>query len=257
MGEHWDKIDYKPENTALNEVDEDTDPDIQVGIKEKETVVVVPDSTLTSKYSSVIIRGFRSETSVDSILEVLSLQGVAGITEEDVIMNAKSGSVTVENLKPEDCLILVGKMNKKRFLSRNIFVTSVVSASPSKNPATNPEPNPASNVFIVNQQSVPPTPAPDLGNFLTPRPNATGNGNQDIENQFVFGPASPGVKEHVSEIEKKGADSKFSDMTQLDKKRKNEGSPESLEKSRKEKKILKTAKKQERDQKVQILKKTI
>ena len=175
MGEHWDKIDYKPENTALNEVDEDTDPDIQVGIKEKETVVVVPDSTLTSKYSSVIIRWFRSETSVDSILEVLSLQGVAGITEEDVTMNAKSGSVTVENLKPEDCLILVGKMNKKRFLSRNIFVTSVVSASPSKNPATNPEPNPASNVSIVNQQSVSPTPAPDLGNFLTPHHNATEN----------------------------------------------------------------------------------
>ena len=38
----------------------------------------------------------------------------------------------VENLKPEECLILIEKMNRKRFLNRQIFVTSVVADSPIK-----------------------------------------------------------------------------------------------------------------------------
>ena len=44
----------------------------------------------------------------------------------------KIGNITIEDLKPDDCLTLVSKLNRKKFLNRTIYVTSVVPHSPEK-----------------------------------------------------------------------------------------------------------------------------
>ena len=114
MAEHWQKIGYKPETDTLNEVDEGIELAIQVGSKGKE-IIVIPESTLTSKYRSVIVKGFRTDTSLPDIMEVLLQQGLpAEYKEEDLVRNLKSGNLTVGNLQPEDCLSLMEKMNQKR-----------------------------------------------------------------------------------------------------------------------------------------------
>ena len=126
MKDHWQKIGYKPETDSLNEVDEAVELDIQVGRKNVETNVI-PESTLSSKYHSVIVKGFRADTSWDSIGQIVSQHGLPrDYNKESVIQNEKTGSISLENLNPVDCLTLISNMNRKRFLNRQIYVTSVV-----------------------------------------------------------------------------------------------------------------------------------
>ena len=79
MMEHWQKIGYKPDTDAFNEVDEVIHHDVQVGREEMETNLI-PESHLTSKYHSVIVKGFRADTSIESILEILQHQGLPAET---------------------------------------------------------------------------------------------------------------------------------------------------------------------------------
>ena len=73
MVELWDKIGYKPDTDTLNEVDQ-LEQEVQVGGKSKQQIVI-PESSFTSKYKSVIIRGFRPDTALEDISEVLSQEG--------------------------------------------------------------------------------------------------------------------------------------------------------------------------------------
>ena len=166
MMEHWQKIGYKPDTDAFNEVDEVIHHDVQVGREEMETNLI-PESHLTSKYHSVIVKGFRADTSIESILEILQHQGLpAEYSCESFIKNEKTGSITLESLKPEECLSLMSNMNRKRFLNRQISVTSVVSNSPVK-----PAPQVQSTANEGNQNpssSHSPDSASDSENHLPP-----------------------------------------------------------------------------------------
>ena len=53
MVKHWAKIGYKPDSAELNEVDEVSGLDIQVGSDKKKPYV--SESSLTSKYREVIL----------------------------------------------------------------------------------------------------------------------------------------------------------------------------------------------------------
>ena len=57
----------------MNDVDEISELEVQVG-RDKSSLVI-PVSTLTNKYKSVIMKGFTKDTSLDSILEILVQQG--------------------------------------------------------------------------------------------------------------------------------------------------------------------------------------
>ena len=69
MAEHWQKVGYRPDTDTLNEVD-GVELEIQVGSNAQKNVVV-PESTYASKYSSVIVRGFRADKDLAAIKEVL------------------------------------------------------------------------------------------------------------------------------------------------------------------------------------------
>ena len=270
MKQHWEKIGYKPETDALNEVDAEEEVQVQVGRLEQ-NLVEVPKSTLASKYKSVIIRGFKADTPKEDILEVLKQQGLPNTCDSNSISrNEGSGSLTIDNLEPEDCLVIMENLHRKRFLKRNIYVTLVVSNSPSK-PAisdceqkngpveTSEDINLETFKFSGNPGTSLPS-NPDL--FLSPNPDFT---------EFIFPPVSPNVQKHVSNIEKKSTENGagLPDMVVLEKKRKSSGSPESQELSKKEKKLLKSEekklqksmKKQEQDRKDnkthQVLEKTL
>ena len=261
MLEHWTKIGYKPENDTLNEVDDVNEPAVQVGGKDKKQFSI-PGSSLMSKYQAVIIRGFRKETAVEDLMEILVEHGLPEkYKKEDISQNDRTGHLTIEDLKPEDCMTLVENMNSKRILSRQIYVTSVVADSPAKTVTSKQPPHhlnsPAAHSSSSNSQqnldneNGKPLP-PDLGKPLTPRspPNSANNDSDssldtsvsnDLEKQFDFEPNSPSNQQPVA-----------CGMSELNNKRKSDGSPETSELSRKEKKIMRELeKKQKKTQKKQ------
>ena len=277
MLEHWQKIGYTPDTDALNEVDELLEVNVQVGGKKPETFVIT-ESSLTNKYSSVIVKGFKPETPIADILEILTEHGgPQEYSGDDVVRNEKNGSLTVSNLKPGECLALVEKINRKRFFNRQIFVTSVVPESPIKTPpepvvTASPEKHeksnndtgtahnetaPAQPVVIdpfTGDKSKPTTnyikPVTSSTQTLTPHRTPSSPSHLDKVDGLVFGLVSPGVQDKISQIENL--------------KRKSEESPEAGQLSRKEKKILrgeekrqkKIEKKQEWKEKLAVLNKT-
>ena len=121
---------------------------------------------------------------------------------------------------------LTENMNRKKFINRQIFVTSVVSESPVK-PSLNTKPLPDA-VPRPPPPSPPPLSAP-IVTLVAPNLNVnsstsdklanleffTPNGlDQNIESQFDFDPpASPSVQDKVSDFEKRNDASNFPDMT--------------------------------------------
>ena len=113
---------------------------------------------------------------------------------------------------------------------------------PDKNVIPNSKPLSAPTITLVAQNSNGNSSASDkLANseFFTPS-----GLDQNIESQFEFDPpASPSVQDQVWDFERRNDASNFPDMTQLEKKRKSDESPEASKLSRKEKKLLKSAEK--------------
>ena len=232
MSEHWQKIGYRPETDALNEVDDMMEIEVQVGGKKQETLVI-PESNLTSKYKSIIVKGFKPDTPIETIMELLSEHGGPEVyQEDDVVRNVKTGNLTVSNLKPEECLTIMENMNRNRFFKRQIFVTSIVPDSPVKtpsDPANSSLPKPtdvaAKPVFVdpetgaknKDPPAAPKVPSPDSN------PNSKSSSMAPPEG-FSFGLVSPGVQDRIQQMENL--------------KRKSEASPEENQLSKKEKKML-------------------
>ena len=132
MENHWRKIGFKPETKSDSEVDDVPDLDIQVGQPNKVTPVI-SESQLVSKYKSVIVKGFLPSTSLEDVCNELRKNGLpSNYNTENLLRNEKSGALTIPNLEPDQCLLILENMHSKKFLGRKIFVTSVVSNSPSK-----------------------------------------------------------------------------------------------------------------------------
>ena len=255
MVDHWHKIGYKPDTETMNDVDESVELQVQVGGLDKKNIPVT-ESTLTSKYSSVIVGGFKLETDLATIKEVLIQNGLPkDHLDQDISQNSKTGSLTVNNLTPDLCMTLA-TMNKKRFLGRQIFVTAVVEQSPSKVPPSPAPPHPVNDVLpgppslltvSTTDLYLDPLPSSDPGN-IQPCPGGTKNPeysqtlalskvptpspNPDPLQGFVFGLVSPGVQDKIHQIE--GL------------KRKSEGSPDSDPLTRKEKKLLREEEKKKK-----------
>ena len=133
---------------------------------------------------------------------------------------------------------LITGMHKKRFLNRQIFVTSVVSDSPVK-PTVQPEKSSALEGSLKPNSTLPQSPQPipadsilpNLGKPLLLKLPAT------THNSDSASPTSPGVKDKINQIENQTSSTLLSISSRTDK-RKSEASPESDELSRKEKKML-------------------
>ena len=99
MTEHWTKIGYKPDTDNLNEVDEGLEPDIQVGRTVYDVAPKQAESRLNCKYDSVIIKGFRKNTDLDDVKNVMLQQGLPEeYLLEGLVRNSQSGAITVNGL---------------------------------------------------------------------------------------------------------------------------------------------------------------
>ena len=127
-------------------------------------------------------------------------------------------------MKPEECLLFIEKINKKRFLNRLLYVTSVVADSPVKK-------NPAESV-TVNKKTTSSIPTPKLnlpvsssdtsysgglylGKPLTPRQNATtssSSADNTLEDEFELPPVSSKVQEKLIFFKNKVLDLSFSPL---------------------------------------------
>ena len=89
MAAHWEKFGYKPETEALNDVDEAPDLEIQVGHTKKD-LTAISENSLTSKYRSVIVKGFTPDTSIDTITEEMFKNGLpAEYNIDQILKNEK------------------------------------------------------------------------------------------------------------------------------------------------------------------------
>ena len=204
MKEHWEKKGYQPDTGALNGVGEDLELEVQVGRNDRETNPV-PESLLSSKYNSVIVKGFRTDTPIENIMEILSEYGLPESYEkESLIKNEITGSITIENIKPEECLSLSSRMYKKKFLRRQIVVTSVVANSPGK-PAVQVQAEKTPE-HLVSPQPQPTDPQPpNNANWLFLKlPLIT-------HSSVSSPPTSPGVQQKIDQIEKQTPSTSITD----------------------------------------------
>ena len=247
MVKHWAKIGYKPDSAELNEVDEVSGLDIQVGSDKKKPYV--SESSLTSKYREVILKGFTPDTSLDNIIEELFKHGLPATRNiDDILRNDKTGHLTVTKLQPANCLELMEKMHAKKFFGRKVFVTSVVSNSPAKGDSGQVPP------VSVGAPDDQPTPA-----VCYDHPNEEVH-ESDAKSAGILTPAlpkllSPSVKEYTSLPVRSRSMTNLEDFEfeqaqpstvkqvianfQLPNKRKALNSPETFENIKKEKKLNK------------------
>ena len=205
---------------------------------------------MKSKYKSVIIKGFQSETSLDNALQVISENGLPAEFDKNFVnRNEKTGVLTITNLTPDQCLELMEKMHAKKFLGKKIFVTSVVDGSPVKPPPSDADNSPKTTADLCTGN---PTASKSNCNdvemlhsitspILDPKAASSLATSKSIDcqssslDQFEFDSPLRGFRQDGANNDQ---------MFELPNKRKASISPESKELSRKEKKAAK------RDQKI-------
>ena len=135
MEDHWEKVGYKPDSMELNEVD---NLDIQIGNIEPETAPVEtlrPDHS--SKYDSVIIKGFSKEAEEREVYNILLEGGLPSEYKiEDIKKDEKNGHLLITGLDSSVCISLTNHINGNKFFNRKVYVTSIVKKTPGKE---NPE----------------------------------------------------------------------------------------------------------------------
>ena len=158
--------------------------------------------------------------------------------------------MTLPNLEPEQCLTIMDQIHAKKFLGRKIYVTSVVSMSPTKVSPTDP-----------SQQTDSSSPKPPPKSPMKPSPELSASSVSQSDNSQLVVPVLPSLKPRnlVSfrsssltsltdfnfkdiELSPAGVKDKVAEMETmfaLPSKRKAVNSPETADPSKKEKKLNK------------------
>ena len=198
----------------------------------------------------MIFNGFLPGTELTEIHQVLINQALPPeIKVDDLIRKEKAGKVTIEKLKPCECLLMMEKMHGKVFLNRKVFVTSVVAGSPQKPSAptgdssseagtpqktSTPAEN-SSSASQVDAKAAAATPTKASGSSVSESPADHLNSSLDVsttDSDSTLGlktPIGPGIQKKLDIFDLKD---------NINDKRKAENSPEQ-ETSKKEKKRLK------------------
>ena len=265
---YWTAIKFKPETTEMNEVDIDENEKAENVIETKDQVKgikkVSPDNTMMGRYGGVVIKGFKKETLIDEIVEVLKEAGLPfDYGKEDIQTVEKAGNLTlyVNDLKPEACVELVNNLHREDKLGNRISVFTLVEDTPTKalgdcleklieeeteenvdvptDPIAEVANDEVANALVANAPTAPPTPITPI-DTSSPRTGLFQNIVSDLSTRFW--------NNYVEEDDDDDDTSDEEELNQLREqfKRKAEASPENnaldnFEKilSKKEKKKLK------------------
>jgi hypothetical protein len=119
MMKYWITIGFKPETTAMNEVDVEETEDLEGKIETKDQTnqpkpSVVPDKDMISRYGGVVIKGFKKDKPIEETLDTLKEAGLPfDYSKEDIQITEKFGQLTiyVHDLKPEACMEIVNNLH--------------------------------------------------------------------------------------------------------------------------------------------------
>ena len=253
---YWKSINFKPETTEMNEVDVDENDDSGETVETKDQVKkaqmkVSSDSSITSRYGGVVIKGFKTDTPIEGIVEILKEAGLPFDYDKDDLQTVeKAGNLTiyVHDLKPEACIELVNNLHGEEKLGHRVSVFTLVEDTPTKAQGeslekmieTEDNPNEQADLIakISNISKEPPTPLTPIDQSSPSNPKGLfTNLVSDISSRFWNNLLDDDESdEDMSEEEIDKLREKF--------KRKAEGSPDALAEfekvlSKKEKKRIK------------------
>ena len=265
MDNHWKEIGFIPDSNTELEVEEE-ELEIQIG-RDKINKLINHGPDLTNRYSSIIVSGFSADQNLDDIHDLLLNHGLTQSTKcEDLLQDMKSGKITIKDLSPTDCLVIMDRMHGKRFFGKKVYVTSVVSASPVKcvkspavqAPNSSPSPPPLPTPSFSHPQAnkiklkITPTLVPSCTNLKTVPvviiesseddilPGLQASSDSGSDSDCEPSPISPGMQAKIGVFDFPVQNSKFFRKTSQAEKRKNSSSPEM---TRAEKKSLKKERK--------------
>ena len=134
MLEYWKTINFVPDTRDMNEVDEEVD--IETVDQEIDTFVKASmKNDLASRYSGVVIKGFKKDTQMELIIDVLKDSGLPlDYAQEDLQVMEKSTQITIHinDLNPETCVNIINNLHGKIKLDHRISVFSLVEETPVK-----------------------------------------------------------------------------------------------------------------------------
>ena len=138
MLSYWKKINYQPDTEEMRIDDSDCNEDINepatIDQTYKKSEKVNIDSEMLERYSGVIVKGFRKETDMSDVVEILKRAGMPSeYSKEDLEVTEKAGFNTLSiDLKPEVCLEIVNNLDGEVKCGKKISVFPLVGDSPTK-----------------------------------------------------------------------------------------------------------------------------
>ena len=140
MLRYWNTIGFKPETTAMNDVDVEEIVDVEESIKTKDQIKtnqqkMSPENELNSRYGGVVIKGFKKDKPIEGTIEILKEAGLPfDYEKEDIQIVEKFSQMTiyVHDLKPETCIEIVNNLHGQIKLDNRISVFTLVEDTPTK-----------------------------------------------------------------------------------------------------------------------------
>lgn len=182
MISYWKHINFKPETTEMNEVDVETDEEQAKTVDEvrNKPPTVSNDTELSKRYSGVVIKGFKKDSKLDDIVDILKEAGLPfDYDKDDLQINDRFEKLTIyiHDLKSETCIELINNLHGHEKAGKKLSIYSLVEDTPTKelgkelekliDPATAPVTNDA-----LDTSAAIPVPSTSM-NFSTESENLT------------------------------------------------------------------------------------
>ena len=139
MLSYWKKIDFQPDTRDMNFEDEENEEDsviVKVDQVRHSHQKLSLESEMAGRYGGVAIKGFRKETELSEIVNVLKEAGLPfDYEKEDLETEDSRGEFTtikIRDLKPVDCVEIVNNLNGEVKFGKKISVFALVDDSPTK-----------------------------------------------------------------------------------------------------------------------------
>ena len=228
MISYWESINFKPETTDMNEVDLETDEKDDEKTQTVDQVKnfskkIVLDTDMTKRYGGVVIKGFKKDSEMTDIVEILKEAGLPfDYDKEDfqIIEKYQQLTIYIHDLKPETCIEMINNLHGEKKSDKHLSVYSLVEDTPTKqlgdeletliedNP--NDKSNQASNSLskpTLDTSVTPASPTANLGSFQDsdkPQPkNASKFWNDNLDDLDISDDSSD---DEIKEFFKRKAD---------------------------------------------------
>ena len=138
MYSYWQEINFTPDNSDMNQVDEDGDEIAQEQLPQVDQIQIKPsmDPKLVEKYGGVMIKGFKKDHNLDDIISSLKEAGLPRDYEKDdlqIVDKMYQRTIYIHDLRPKTCVNITNNLHGQVKLNKNIQVYPLVEDTPIKN----------------------------------------------------------------------------------------------------------------------------